>query len=109
MSSRIRKMLKERHDVGEGLMERLHVDVADGIEQRPQAIEQAMGRFVRDDVLRQARKHDGSRRVERIADVDGEVTEEQRPLLRAVVRVAIAQRMRIDPYCGFVSDGGSPS
>ena len=60
------------------------------------AVEQRMRALVRDDVVRQAGKHRGARRVVGIPPGDREIPEQQRLLRRAVVGVLVAQRVRID-------------
>ena len=92
-----REVLEQRDDVGERLVEGEHVGVARLDEAAVHAVEQRVRRLVRDDVVRQAGEDQrrpacssGRRPPAR------EVAEQQRLLLRAVVGVRLAQRVRID-------------
>ena len=55
-----------------------------------------MRRLMCDDVMRQAGEHRCARRVLAVLRLGREVAEQQRLLLRAVVGVLLAQRVRID-------------
>ena len=91
------EVLEERDEVRERLVEGEHVGIARLVEAAVHAVEQRVRHLVRDDVVGEAgedgeRRRAGSFRAHR----RGEVAEEQRLLRRAVVRVRLAQRVRID-------------
>ena len=93
---RVGEVLEERHDVGERLMECVDVRVGRLVEARVDAVEQRVRHLVRDDVVRQAREDERPRGVVGVLRRDREIAEQQRLLLRAVVGVAVAERVRVD-------------
>ena len=92
----IREVLEQRHDVGEGLVERQHVGVDRLVEARMHSVEQRMGGLVGDDVVRQAGEDERAGGVVGVLDADREVAEQQRLLGRAVVGVAVAHGVGVD-------------
>ena len=91
-------MLEQRDDVGERLVEGEHVGVARLVEAPVDAVEQRVRHLVGDDVVAQAGEDRQRRRAGSVrSDRRREVAEEERLLRRAVVRVRLAQRVRIDP------------
>src|SRR5207244_6064907 len=87
------EVLKDRYDIGEGLVKSRHIDVCLLLIITVNAVEQRMGRFVRDDVVRKTSKHQLST-VGRTAG--WEISEQQCPLFRTVVCICLAQRVRIE-------------
>jgi imidazolonepropionase-like amidohydrolase len=92
----IGKVLKERDQVGERLVKRQHVGVHGLVEAGVHAVQQRVRDLVGDDVMRKAGEHQGARRVAGVFDADRKVAEQERLLFRAVVRVAVAQGVRVD-------------
>ena len=93
---RVREVLEERHDVGERLVECVDVRVARLVESRVDAVEEGVRHLVRDDVVRQAGEDERPRDVMDVLGRDGEISEQQRLLLRAVVGVPVPQRVWVD-------------
>ncbi len=88
-------MLHQRHNISERFVERQHVDIGRLVETAMHAVENRMGRFMRHDVMRQARvNHATGDMVARVARGCLEVTEQQRNFLRTVKSVRLPQSMR---------------
>ena len=92
-----RKVLEQRHDVRERLVEREHVGVRRLHEILVEPVQQRVRRLVRDHVVGQAREHHPARKLPGAAVLRRrEVTEQQRPFVAAVVRVGHPQRVGVD-------------
>ena len=103
------EVLEERDEIRERLVEGEHVGVARLVEAAVDAVEQRVCHLVRDDVVAEAgedveRCRAGSFRPHR----RGEVAEQERLLRRAVVRVRLSQRVRIDAQPRHVLLGELP-
>src|SRR5438034_10439411 len=87
------EVLKDRYDIGEGLVKSRHIDVCLLLIITVNAVEQCMGRFVRDDVVRKTSKH----QLSAVGYTAGwEISEQQCSLFRAVICVRLAQRVRVE-------------
>ena len=92
-----REVLEQRDDVGKRLVEGADVGVGRREIAAVHAVEQRVRRLVRDDVVREAGEHHAARNVLGCFGLGGaEVAEQQRNLVRRVVGVRLAQRVRID-------------
>ena len=88
--------LQQCHDVGEAFMEGadvgigvLHVAAVDGVEDR-------VRHFMRDDVRTQAGEDGAARQVGTLKLVGrGEIPEQDRALVGVVIRIGLAQRVRM--------------
>ena len=94
--ARIGEVLEQRDDVGERLVEGEHILIHRLVEARVHAVEQRVRGLVRDDVVRQASEYGRAGRVPAVFRRGLEIAEQQRLLLRAVIGVLLAQRVRID-------------
>src|ERR1700730_17509674 len=84
------EVLKDRDDIGEGLVKSRHIDVCLLLIITVNAVEQRMRRFVRDDVVRETSKH----QLSTVGRTTGrKISEQQCPLFGAVIWVRFAQRV----------------
>src|SRR5262245_31189632 len=90
-------MLEYRDDVGESLVECQRVGGRRLRKPAVQPIEQRMVGLVADDVMRQAAENRPTRQIIAWGQFRSpEITEQQRLMLRAVIGVRSAQRVRVD-------------
>src|SRR5262249_53775557 len=94
--ARIREMLEQRNDVGKSFVEGEHILVDRLVETWVYAVEQRVRRFMRNNVVRKTREDRGARRIPSILCPSWEVPEEQCFFRRAVERVLLTERVRID-------------
>jgi hypothetical protein len=93
-----REALEQRDDVGETLVERGHIRIRVFDIAMVNGVQNRMRHLVRDDVRTEAGEDEPTGIVPAVVLFRGvEITEQQRCLVRVVVRIRIAQRMRIDP------------
>ncbi|OPZ88025.1 MAG: hypothetical protein BWY76_00161 [bacterium ADurb.Bin429] len=94
---RVGEMLEEGHQVGNGFVQRQHVDIRWLHKARVQAIHQRMGGLVSDNIVREAGERRAARQRQAGGDMrGGKVAEEERFLLWAVIRISLAQGMWVD-------------
>ena len=90
-------MLKERHDIGKGFMQRQNVEIGRFVEAAVHAIENGVSGLVRDDVVREAGVNGAAGSVvARIVLGSLKITQQQRDFRRAVIRIGFVERVRAD-------------
>ena len=103
-------MLEQRDNVGESFMERRHVEIGPLRVAGMQAVQERMGRLVRDDVMRDDVENHRAAHYRAAAVGGREIAEQERNLLGIVVGVRIPERMRIDPeprHVAVIGQGAS--